>query len=63
MILSKISEMSLYFYKNNENINFYTIIINIFPQETKNIVDFRLPGSNNWYSRSRISLSDGPGCI
>jgi hypothetical protein len=63
MILSKISEMSLYFYKNNENINFYTITINIFSQETKNIVDFRLPGSNNWYSRSRISLSDGPGCI
>jgi hypothetical protein len=63
MILSKINEMSLSFYKNNENINFYTITINILKKETKNIVEFRLPGSNNWYSRSRISLPEGPGCI
>ena len=63
MILSKITEMNLRFLNNNENINFYTITININYTKIDNIIEFRLPGSNIWYSRSRISLPEGPGCI
>ena len=67
MILSKIGDMSLNFLQNNEDINFYTITINILKMENnltfRDTVEFRLPGSNVWNSRYRISLPQGPGCI
>ena len=63
MILSRTSDMNYKFYKNNQNINFYTITININRVKCDNPVEFRLPGSNTWYYRERISLPEGPGCV
>ena len=63
MILSKITDFNYKFYINNENINFYTITINIDNIQVDEPVEFRLPGSKDWYYRERISLPSGPGCI
>lgn len=63
MILSRTSDMNYKFYKNNKNINFYTITININKVKCDNPVEFRLPGSKTWYYRERISLPEGPGCV
>lgn len=63
MILSRISDMNYRFFTNNDNINFYTITINISNIKTSEPVQFRIPGSKNWYYRERVSLPGGPGCI
>ena len=63
MILSKITDFNYKFFNNNENINFYTITINIDNIDVDEPIEFRLPGSKEWYYRERISLPSGPGCI
>ena len=37
--------------------------LKVLSEITDGSVDFRLPGSNNWYSRYRILLPEGPACI
>ena len=62
ILLNKISNMRSKFVLNND-INYYTITININNFETNNVVEFKLPGCNEWNTRYRISLPTGPSCI
>ena len=62
MILSKISNMRYRFIKNNKNLNFYIIEINI--KNNNNIYSrYRLPYSELWCYRTRVCDIYGPGCI
>jgi len=51
------------FITSNKNINYYLIIIDIFGKNNEKEVLFRLPNTDIWYSRTRINLDTGPGCI
>jgi len=62
-ILSKISDMRHKFISNNNDINYYLIVIDIFGKNNKNNIYFRLPNSNEWIYRKRINSEYGPGCI
>ena len=63
IILSKISDMRYKFLKSNRNLKYYLITIDILGKNNKNDVYFRLPNSNVWYYRKRITSEYGPGCI
>jgi|SaaInlStandDraft_6_1057023.scaffolds.fasta_scaffold03376_9 hypothetical protein len=63
IILSNISDMRYKFINSNENINYYLIVIDIFGKNNKKEVRFRLPNTDIWYSRTRVNLNTGPGCI
>lgn len=62
MILSRISNMRYRFLKNNKNLNYYIIEINI--KNNNNIYSrYKLPYNELWYYRTRVCNEYGPGCI
>ena len=64
LLLRKISDLRYRFVKNNININYYIIIININGKDNDSTVFFRLDSNtNDWIVRSRIVTPAGPGCI
>lgn len=64
LLLRKISDLRFRFLQNNDNINYYIIIININGKDNEKVVSFRLDSNEeDWIVRSRVITPMGPGCI
>lgn len=64
LLLRKISDLRYRFLKNNNNINYYIIIVKINGKSNDKVISFRLDSNtNDWLIRSRVVTPMGPGCI